>query len=141
MKKWNLYTCTFEVKHRDARKLESGCIFNICSDTCEELLKQFNSYEGAMEELKNHKAEVENYSSNGVFRVTEYWIEEYEYDDADDFGCGCGNMEFAEMIFEVWDSENGTLLGTFDNYADAEDAYEDYVDNPGFEGELELRFA
>ena len=100
MIRYDLMKSTVEVN--DVKKIKPGCTFfeNIeqGKDPSPELIKSFESKEAALEELKKYETEIERYSYGMTyFYVTEWFVEECDYDeDGDVFELG-DIWKFSEM--------------------------------------------
>lgn len=122
-----------EIAYKDRMDIKPGCALdNIGSDP--EIMESFDTKEAAIEALKKYSTDISTFSSpNGqVFAVTEYYIEENEYDeDGDPITCN-GVWEESKMEIILEDGDEN-IIDTFDNYADAEAACNEY------DGECEIR--
>lgn len=122
--KYELKECVREVKYKERKEIVKGCTVDQ-EDYESTLIKSFDSKEDALEELKKYKSSIHEFSSNigRCYEVTEYFVEEVEYDEDDEWIAGGDIWEFSEMHIELV-AENSTAdtLGVFDNFADAENA-------------------
>lgn len=123
---------TIEISYKDRMDIKPCCTLdNIDSDP--EIMESFDTKEAAIEALKKYSTDISTFSSpNGqVFAITEYYIEENEYDeDGDPIIC---NDVWEESKMEIiLEDENGNTIDTFDNYADAEAASDGYDDECRF---------
>lgn len=125
---------TIEISYKDRMDIKPGCALdNIDSDP--EIMESFDTKEAAIEVLKKYSTDISTFSSpNGqVFAITEYYIEENEYDeDGDPITCN-GVWEESKMEI-ILEDENGNTIKAFDNYADVEAACDEY------DGECKIRF-
>lgn len=127
MMKFELKECTREIKYKERFEIAAGCTAN--QDDCEsKLIKSFDSKEDALEELKNYKTEINSFSSNTGTRynVTEYFVEEAEYDEDGDWIAGGDIWGFSEMSIEVVEKPSYNTLAIFNNMKDAEEAADNY---------------
>lgn len=125
--KFELKECTREIKYKERFEIAAGCTAN--QDDCEsKLIKSFDSKEDALEELKNYKTEINSFSSNTGTRynVTEYFVEEAEYDEDGDWIAGGDIWGFSEMSIEVVEKPSYNTLAIFNNMKDAEEAADNY---------------
>lgn len=123
-----------EIAYKDRMDIKPGCALDDI-DSDPEIMESFDTKEAAIEALKKYSTDISTFSSpNGqVFAITEYYIEENEYDeDGDPITCN-GVWEESKMEI-ILEDENGNTIDTFDNYADAETAYNKYDD------ECKIRF-
>lgn len=127
MMKFELKECTREIKYKERFEIAAGCTAN--QDDCEsKLIKSFDSKEDALEELKNYKTEINSFSSNTGTRynVTEYFVEEAEYDEDEEWIAGGDIWGFSEMSIEVVEKPSYNTLAIFNNMKDAEEAADNY---------------
>lgn len=94
-----------------------------------ERLGEFESLEKAEEELAKYETEISE--SGGLFSVTEYMIQENEYDDEDEWIDGGDVWSFSKMEIEIVDNETLELIGTAKSYEEAEKIAEDYEGETG----------
>lgn len=127
MIKYELRENSREVKYKERFEIAAGCTAN--QDDCEsKLIKSFDSKEDALEELKNYKTEINSFSSNTGTRynVTEYFVEEAEYDEDEEWIAGGDIWGFSEMSIEVVEKPSYSTLAIFNNMKDAEEAADNY---------------
>lgn len=127
MRKFEIVKRTKEIRKSDSFKLRAGVALD-CE--CPETLNNFDVLEDAKNELKKYQSEIKEFSSHGLsfYSVTEYTIEENEYDDDGEWVSGGDVYEFSEMTFFVVDDEDN-IVGTFNNYSDAKNCF-DICENP-----------
>ena len=76
--------------------------------------------EEAQEELKKLKTDIkENHYNTTFYTVTEYYIEENEYDEDGDWVTGGDIYDFSEMNIDVVECETRKHLGTFHDFESA----------------------
>ena len=123
---------TIEINYKNRMDIKPGCTLdNIDSDP--EIIESFDTKEAAIEALKKYSTDISTFSSCGtVFNVTEYYIEENEYDEDGDVVICNGVWEESKMEI-ILEDEDGNTIEVFDNYADAEAAYNAY------DGECKIR--
>lgn len=122
MIKFELKENSREVKYKERFEIAEGCTqFQESSEPV--LIKTFDTKEEALEELKNYKSSIREFSANTgtCYEVTEYYVEEAEYDEDGDWIAGGDIWGFSKMCIRVV-ADNGTAdtLGEFDNLEDAE---------------------
>lgn len=116
MKKYELKKCSREIIGLE--NIYAGC--TVDSDNYDpEILKSFLEKEDALETLKEYKTNIQKLSSS--YRVTEYYVEEAEYDEDNEWISGGDIWEFSNLIIELIDKESNETIGTFDNGSDAKD--------------------
>lgn len=126
--KFEIKKDNIEVAYKDRMNIKPGCTLdNLNSDS--EIIESFDTKEDAIEALKKYTTDISTFSSaNGtVFDVTEYYVEGNEYDEEGHIIACNGVWEESKMEITLVD-EGGNTIDTFDNYADAEEAYNEYDD-------------
>ena len=124
--KFEIKKDNIEVAYKDRMYIKPGCTLdNMNSDP--EIIESFDTKEDAIEALKKYTTDISTFSSaNGtVFDVTEYYVEGNEDDEEGNIIACNGVWEESKMEITLVD-EGGNTIGTFDNYADAEEAYNNY---------------
>lgn len=89
-------------------------------------MEVFDSEEEALAALKKYKPEVCEFT--GYWHVTEYYVQEVEFDE-DEEEINVEYLEWAEMEFSVIEKPEGKTVGTFDNFGDALDCYDDMMED------------
>lgn len=86
MKRYELKKNTVEIKKEDVTQ---GCVVDD-TNANPKLIKSFDSKEEALNELKKYKTDVYEFSSpiGTMCNVTEYYVEENEYDEDDEWLSG-----------------------------------------------------
>ena len=125
MKKYELKKCSAEFAWKERKEIKEGCTMY---DVEPERLGEFESLEKAEEELAKYKTEISQ--SGGLFSVTEYMIQENEYNEGEWINGG-DIWSFSKMEIEVVDNETLELIGTAENYEEAEKIAEDYEEEAG----------
>lgn len=126
MKKFEIVKENIEIKYKDRKNLRIGCTQdNMNSDP--EVVKSFETSEEAMKELKKYETSINMFSSaiGSMYDVTEYYVQENNYDEDGEPEQLGDILEFTEMKINLED-EDGNVIGTFNNYEDAERAYNKY---------------
>ena len=126
MKKYELKKCSAEFTWKERKEIKEGCTKY---DVEPERLGEFESLEKAEEELAKYETEISE--SGGLFSVTEYMIQENEYDDEDEWIDGGDVWRFSKMEIEIVDNETLELIRTAENYEEAEKIAEDYEGEAG----------
>lgn len=126
MKKYELKKCSAEFAWKERKEIKEGCTMY---DVEPERLEEFESLEKAEEELMKYETEISE--SGGLFSVTEYMIQENEYDDEDEWIGGGDVWSFSKMEIEIVDNETLELIGTAKSYEEAEKIAEDYEGEAG----------
>lgn len=93
-------------------------------------VQSYPDKEQAIEALKPYKSKIEKIGSG--FLVTEFYIEENEYNEEGDPITSFGVWEFSGMEIQLINRETHDTIDTFDNYNDAEEAYNNYDGNDAY---------
>jgi len=126
--KFEIRKDNIEIAYKDRMNIKPGCTLdNLNSDS--EIIESFDTKEDAIEALKKYITDISTFSSaNGtVFDVTEYYVEGNEYDEDGHIIACNGVWEESKMEIALVD-EDGNIIKVFDNYSDAEVAYNEYDD-------------
>lgn len=129
MTKYELKESTMELREREAREIKPGCVY--CRDGEEpKTLASFDSKEEALEALKPYKADIREFNtgSGRCYQVTEWYVEEVEYDEDGELLNSPCVWAFSPMEFRLVD-DDGKLHGSHDNMADAMDAFNRLLDD------------
>ncbi|WP_075679120.1 helix-turn-helix domain-containing protein [Roseburia sp. 831b] len=92
MKKFELIKKTVEISYKNRKEIQPGCAE---ADTDPELLQSFDSLKDAKAALKKYKTDIKKMS--GYYLVTEYSVEENEYDEDGEFVSGTDIWCYSEM--------------------------------------------
>lgn len=129
MIKYELIESNIEIDYKNRREIREG--YTLCQDEQWPIvIESFKNAHEALEELKSYKTEIaeqRSYHGARYFDMTEYYVQENEYDEDGDWLSGGNVIEFSKIEIQLISEPEGEVIGTFDNYADAEDAYDDYV--------------
>lgn len=126
--KFEIKKDNIEIAYKDRMNIKPGCTLdNLNSDS--EIIESFDTKEDAIEALKKYTTDISTFSSaNGtMFDVTEYYVEGNEYDEEGHIIACNGVWEESKMEITLVD-EGGNIIKVFDNYSDAEEAYNEYDD-------------
>lgn len=133
-------TKVFELK-RDTRELswkERTDIKEGCTVYCQDpdTVKRFTNLAEAMEELAKYETKICKLSGTcGVyFLIEEYYVEESVYNEDDEWIEGGDIHGFSAISISLIDDDTDEVIKAFDNWSDAEDAYNAY------EGECYLSY-
>lgn len=99
MKRYELKRNSVEVKKEDVRE---GCAAVDDMNAQPTLIKSFESKEEALEALEEHNTEIYSISAiaGTVYNVTEYYVEENEYDEDGEWISGGDVWEISKMMQE-----------------------------------------
>lgn len=111
MIKYELTENTIEIKYKDRHKIEHGCSLDGINQY-PEILGSFDNEKDACEYLKNYRSSIRTLGGHGstYYDVTEYYVEEVEYDDEDpdEFVNDFGTCAFAE-----WNEPSQELINSW----------------------------
>ena len=117
MRKFEINKREIEIPFKDRFKIKKDITFSYDSVNSEKVVS-FDTLEEAKQALKEYESTVYDYPK--YYFITEYVIEEYEYDED-------GDSEYkdtwatSEMSFTVVDNDSFDVVATFDNLKDAHD--------------------
>lgn len=119
MKKYEVKENTIEVNYKNRKNIKAGV--SLESENQEPItIASCETLEEAQEELKKLKTDIiENHYNGTFYTVTEYYIEENEYDEDGDWVTGGDIYVFSEMNIEVVECETRKHLGTFHDFESA----------------------
>ena len=125
MKKYELVKRSAEINWKERKTIAPGCTMN---DPESEKIKEFESLEEAQKELKNYKSDIHKMSGNigTLYEVTEYMIEENEYDEENEWISGGDVWDFSDMTIEVVEKPSYETILTCSNMEEAEEAVNNY---------------
>ena len=125
MKKYEIIERIREIKWKDRMDIEEGCT---SLEPDQELIKSFDSLEEAKEELKKYKTDISKFSAASMryFAVTEYCIEENEYDEDGELESEGSVWEYSEMRIEVVEKGTYDTLAVCNSYREAEEKANQY---------------
>lgn len=111
-----------EIKEEDRFQIRPGCAIDAPDKVDSMIFMPFEVKEEALMELESHPAEIGREGDS--FLVTEYFVQENEYDE-DGQLCGGGDiLDTSVMEIEVLDRKTNQTLETYDNWKAAEAAKE-----------------
>lgn len=119
MKKYEVKENTIEVNYKNRKNIKAGV--SLESENQEPItIASCETLEEAQEELKKLKTDIkENHYNTTFYTVTEYYIEENEYDEDGDWVTGGDIYDFSEMNIDVVECETRKHLGTFHDFESA----------------------
>lgn len=119
MKKYEVKENTIEVNYKNRKNIKAGV--SLESENQEPItIASCETLEEAQEELKKLKTDIkENHYNTTFYTVTEYYIEENEYDEDGDWVTGGDIYDFSEMNIDVVECETRKYLGTFHDFESA----------------------
>lgn len=94
MVKYELRKNIREIRFKDRNEIKTGCTLQ--QDNQEpEIIKSFDKKEDALKEQASYQSEI--YPFGSYFSVTEYYVEENEYDEDGEWVAGGDVWDFAPL--------------------------------------------
>lgn len=118
MKKFEIRKNQIEIEKKNAKNIQAGCSMDQ-NETFPTVVKSFDTKEEALEALKSYHTEIRDL--NSYYLVTEFYVEENEYDEDGDWLDGGDIWAFTDPIIEVSEKPSYNTVGTFNNMAAALD--------------------
>ena len=125
MKKYEVIKRTAIIKQKDRRKIAPGCT----SETSDsDIIQSCETLEEARKKLKDYKTIIDEVKrrTDTVYEVTEYCIEENDYNVDDELVSSGFVWDYSKMEIYVIEKPSYEAIGTYPNFADAEDAKDRY---------------
>lgn len=119
---YNLMKDSVEIDYKRRAQIAEGVAVD--SECGAEIVKTFATETEALKALNEYSTEVRELSSSAgaYYLVTEYYIEEAIYDDEGEWIDGGDVIAHTPLKVAVYDDETDEVIGTFNNYRDAERA-------------------
>ena len=119
MKKYEVKENTIEVNYKNRKSIKAGV--SLESENQEPtIIASFDTLKEAQKKLKELKTDIkENHYNGTYYNVTEYYIEENEYDEDGEWLTGGDIYDFSEMNINVVEGETRKDLGTFHDFESA----------------------
>lgn len=124
MKKFELRQDTIEVKWKERNIIKKGVTLNQ-ADSEPTIIKKFDYLDEALQELKSYKSSINELS--GYFVITEYYVQENEYDEEGELLNMQDIAGISEMEISLTEKPSYKVVKTFDNMKDAEAALDDCI--------------
>lgn len=125
--KYEIRKNTREISYKDRKEIKEGCTLDQFDQELE-IIKVFDDKEKALEELKAYSSSISKFSggAGAYYLVTEYYVEENEYDEDGDRVSGGDVWEFSKMKIELVEKPSYDTLGVYSDMESAENALDDY---------------
>ena len=119
MKKFEIIESIIEVSYKERKNIKAGV--SLESENQEPtIIASFDTLKEAQKNLKELKTDIKENHYNGTFyNVTEYYIEENEYDVDGELLSGGDIYDFSKMNIDVVECQTRKHLGTFNSFEKA----------------------
>ena len=122
MKRYEIIKAQKEIAYKNRMSIKQGCTLDDW-----QTINSFGTFEDAKAAFKSLKSDI--WYNGNVYLVIEYAIQCNEYDADGDFIAGGDILEISEMKIDVVNSETFETMASFNNMVDAENFYDDNIDN------------
>ena len=124
MIKYEIIKAQKEIAYKNRMSIKQGCTLDDW-----QTINSFGTFEDAKIAFEGLKLKSGIWYNGNVYLVIEYAIQCNEYDADGDFIAGGDILEISEMKIDVVNSETFETMASFDNMIDAENFYNDNIDN------------
>ena len=124
MIKYEIIKAQKEIAYKNRMSIKQGCTLDDW-----QTINSFETFEDAKIAFEGLKLKSDIWYNGNVYLVIEYAIQCNEYDADGDFIAGGDILEISEMKIDVVNSETFETMASFDNMIDAENFYNDNIDN------------
>lgn len=125
--KYEIRKNTREISYKKRAEIKEGCTLE--QDNQEpEIIKIFDDKDEALNELKLYKSDICKLSggAGSYYLITEYYVEENEYDEDGEWINGGDVWEFSKMQIELVEKPSYETLNVYTDMQSAETALNDY---------------
>ena len=126
MKRYEIIKAQKEITYKNRKSIKQGCTLDDCYM---QTINSFGTFEDAKIAFKGLKLKSDIWYNGNVYLVLEYAIQCNEYDTDGDFITGGDILEISEMKIDVVNSETFETMASFNNMVDAENFYDDNIDD------------
>lgn len=125
--KYEIRKNTREISYKKRAEIKEGCTLDQF-DQEPEIIKTFDDKDEALIELKSYKSDIRKLSggAGSYYLITEYYVEENEYDEDGEWVSGGDVWAFSEMKIELVEKPSYETLGVYADMESAENALNDY---------------
>ena len=124
MKRYEIIKSQKEIAYKNRMSIKQGCTLDYM-----QTINSFGTFEDAKIAFKGLKLKSDIWYNGNVYLVIEYAIQCNEYDTDGGFIAGGDILEISEMKIDVVNRETLETMASFDNMADAENFYDDNIDD------------
>ncbi|WP_300802335.1 hypothetical protein [uncultured Acetatifactor sp.] len=116
-----------EISYKNRMQIKQGCTLEQ-NNQDPEVIKSFDDKDEALNELKSYNSDICKLSggAGAYYAVTEYYVEENEYDEDGEWVSGGDVWEFSEIKIELVEKPSYETLGVYSDMESAENALNDY---------------
>ena len=125
MIKYEIIKAQKEIAYKNRKSIKQGCTLDDCGA---QIVNSFASLEDAKAAFKGLKSDIW-WDNGNLYLITEYALQCNEYDADGDFITGGDILEISEMKIDVVNSETFETMASFDNMVDAENFYDNNIDD------------
>ena len=122
MKRYEIIKAQKEIAYKNRKSIKQGCTLDYV-----QTINSFETFEDAKAAFKSLKSDI--WYNGNVYLVIEYAIQCNEYNVNGDFIASGDILEISEMKIDVVNSETFETMASFNNMVDAENFYDDNIDN------------
>ena len=124
MIKYAIIKAQKEIAYKNRMSIKQGCTLDDW-----QTINSFGTFEDAKIAFEGLKLKSGIWYNGNVYLVIEYAIQCNEYNVNGDFIASGDILEISEMKIDVVNSETFETMASFDNMIDAENFYNDNIDN------------
>ena len=124
MKRYEIIKAQKEIAYKNRMSIKQGCTLDDW-----QTINSFGTFEDAKIAFEGLKLKSDIWYNGNVYLVIEYAIQCNEYDTDGDFIASGDILEISEMKIDVVNSETFETMASFNNMVDAENFYDDNIDN------------
>ena len=126
MKRYEIIKAQKEIAYKNRKSIKQGCTLDNCYM---QTINSFGTFEDAKIAFEGLKLKSDIWCNGNVYLVIEYAIQCNEYDTNGGFLASGDILEISEMKIDVVNSETFETMASFDNMVDAENFYDDNIDD------------
>ena len=126
MKRYEIIKAQKEISYKNRKSIKQGCTLDDCRI---QTINSFVNLKDAKIAFEGLKLKSDIWYNGNVYLVIEYAIQCNEYDTNGDFIASVDILEISEMKIDVVNRETLETMVSFDNMVDAENFYDDNIDD------------
>lgn len=125
MRRYEIIKAQKEIAYKNRKSIKQGCTLDDCGA---QIVNSFASLKDAKAAFKTLKSDIW-WDNGNLYLITEYALQCNEYDADGIFITGGDILEISEMKIDVVNSETFETMASFDNMVDAENFYDNNIDD------------